>query len=84
MTASATRIVLPYLPDQPVGTKNRRAQHGLTQVQIWIGLDVGKEFHHAVVLDDAGDVVADRRVVSARPIWWRSSTPRRNMALSFW
>jgi transposase len=35
------------------------------QVEIWIGLDVGKEFHHAVVLDDAGDVVADRRVTNS-------------------
>lgn len=35
------------------------------QVEIWIGLDVGKEFHHVVVLDDAGDVLADRRVVNS-------------------
>jgi len=35
------------------------------QVEIWIGLDVGKEFHHAVVLDDAGDVLADRRVTNS-------------------
>lgn len=34
------------------------------QVEIWIGLDVGKEFHHAVVLDDAGEVLADRRVAN--------------------
>ena len=34
------------------------------QVEIWIGLDVGKEFHHAVVLDDAGAVLADRRVTN--------------------
>lgn len=32
------------------------------QVDVWIGLDVGKEFHHAVVLNDAGDILADRRV----------------------
>jgi transposase len=35
------------------------------QVEIWIGLDVGKEFHHAVVLNDAGDVLADRRVTNS-------------------
>lgn len=35
------------------------------QVEIWIGLDVGKEFHHAVVLDDIGDVLADRRVTNS-------------------
>lgn len=35
------------------------------QVEIWIGLDVGKEFHHAVVLDDAGDVIVDRRVTNS-------------------
>ena len=34
------------------------------QVEIWIGLDVGKEFHHAVVLNDAGDALFDRRVVN--------------------
>lgn len=34
------------------------------QVEIWIGLDVGKEFHHAVVLNDAGDVLVDRRVTN--------------------
>lgn len=35
------------------------------QVEIWIGLDVGKEFHHAVVLNDVGAVVADRRVTNS-------------------
>lgn len=35
------------------------------QVEIWIGLDVGKEFHHAVVLNDAGDVLVDRRVANS-------------------
>ena len=34
------------------------------QVEIWIGLDVGKEFHHAVVLNDAGEVLADQRVTN--------------------
>lgn len=34
------------------------------QVEIWIGLDVGKEFHHAVVLNDAGDSLVDRRVLN--------------------
>lgn len=32
------------------------------QVDVWIGLDVGKEFHHAVFLNDIGDVLVDRRV----------------------
>ena len=32
------------------------------QIDVWIGLDVGKEFHHAVVLDDHGDTLIDRRV----------------------
>jgi transposase len=35
------------------------------QVEIWIGLDVGKEFHHAVVLNNVGDVLADRRVTNS-------------------
>lgn len=35
------------------------------QVDTWIGLDVGKEFHHAVVLDDAGEILADRRVTNS-------------------
>lgn len=34
------------------------------QVEIWIGLDVGKEFHHAVVLDDAGATLFDRRITN--------------------
>jgi len=33
-------------------------------VDVWIGLDVGKEFHHAVVLDDAGNALFDRRVAN--------------------
>lgn len=37
------------------------------QVEIWIGLDVGKEFHHAVVLNDQGDVLFDRRVMNTEP-----------------
>lgn len=32
------------------------------QIDVWIGLDVGKEFHHAVVLDDHGGTLIDRRV----------------------
>ncbi|MBS1836356.1 MAG: IS110 family transposase [Actinobacteria bacterium] len=35
------------------------------QVEIWIGVDVGKEFHHAVVLDDAGEILVDRRVTNS-------------------
>lgn len=35
------------------------------QVEIWIGLDVGKEFHHAVVLDDSGGLLFDRRVTNS-------------------
>lgn len=34
-------------------------------VDVWIGLDVGKEFHHAVVLDDAGQALFDRRVANS-------------------
>ena len=34
------------------------------QIDVWIGLDVGKEFHHAVVLDDHGDTLIDRRVTN--------------------
>lgn len=35
------------------------------QVEIWIGLDVGKEFHHAVVLNNVGDSLVDRRVTNS-------------------
>ena len=31
---------------------------------MWVGLDVGKEFHHAVVLDDDGDTLIDLRVTN--------------------
>lgn len=34
------------------------------QVDVWIGTDVGKEFHHVAVLDDEGTVVFDRRVAN--------------------
>ena len=36
-----------------------------SEVNIWIGLDVGKEFHHTVVLDDTGATLIDRRVTNA-------------------
>lgn len=35
------------------------------QVEIWIGLDVGKEFHHAVVLNDGGATLFDRSVTNS-------------------
>lgn len=37
------------------------------EVDVWIGLDVGKEAHHAVVLDDAGEPLFDRRVLNSEP-----------------
>lgn len=37
------------------------------QVDVWVGLDVGKEFHHAIVLDDAGNALFDRRVSNDEP-----------------
>lgn len=36
-----------------------------TEIDVWIGLDVGKEFHHAVVLDDIGGVLFEQRVENA-------------------
>jgi transposase len=36
-------------------------------VDVWIGLDVGKEAHHAVVLDDTGEALFDRRVLNSEP-----------------
>lgn len=33
-------------------------------VNVWVGFDVGKEFHHVVMLDDAGIVLFDRRVTN--------------------
>lgn len=33
-----------------------------SEIDVWVGVDVGKEFHHAVVLDDDGDTLIDRRV----------------------
>ena len=35
------------------------------EVNVWVGVDVGKEFHHAVVLDDSGDTLLDRRVTNS-------------------
>lgn len=32
------------------------------EVDVWIGTDVGKEFHHVAVLADDGEVLFDRRV----------------------
>lgn len=32
------------------------------ETRIWIGLDVGKEFHYAVVLDNGGKVIFEQRV----------------------
>lgn len=34
------------------------------EVDVWVGLDVGKEFHHAVVIDSDGQTVIDRRVAN--------------------
>lgn len=33
-----------------------------SEVEVWIGTDVGKEFHHVAVLDNDGTVLFDRRV----------------------
>lgn len=52
------------------------------QVEIWIGLDVGKKFHHAVVLNDASGVPSTGAWRTARPIWSRSSTPLLGTASS--
>lgn len=37
------------------------------EVDVWVGPDAGKEFHHAIVLDDAGNALFDRRVSNAEP-----------------
>lgn len=37
------------------------------QVDVWVGLAVGKEFHHMMVLDDAGGALFDRRVTNREP-----------------
>ncbi len=34
------------------------------EVDVWVGFDVGKEFHHVAVLDDDGTVLFDRRVTN--------------------
>lgn len=64
----ASRIFRPRQPVRRAGSTNRRRSHTDTpaQVEIWIGLDVGKEFHHAVVLNDTGDVLVDRRVTNGQ------------------
>ena len=39
------------------------------QVDVWVGLDVGKEEHFADVLDDGGERLFARAVPTTRAIW---------------
>jgi hypothetical protein len=39
------------------------------QVDVWVGLDVGKEEHFAEVLDDGGERLFARSVVNDQAAW---------------
>lgn len=39
----------------------------VTAPQIWAGVDIGKEFHHCVVVDERGERLLSRRVFNDEP-----------------
>ena len=54
------------------------------QVDVWVGLDVGKKEHFADVLDDDGERLFARAVANARPIWRRCWTALPGMGRRGW